>query len=129
MIAGYKEDIEKLLKTNPGMPRRFPFKIILKGLTPSKLYSVFIKQVKKLLPQRRTHERDERLKYMEVYFQDLELFPNSAGDVMILAERFVNATYQDDLLTELGITKPRAHWKFCDDLVSDYKSSYLDQVA
>lgn len=129
MIAGYKEDIEKLLKTNPGLPRRFPHKIILKGLTSNKLYSVFVKQVKKILPQRRPQERDERLKYMEAYFQDLELFPNSTGDVMILAERFVNATYQDDLLTELKITKPKTHWQFCEDLVNDYRISYLDQVA
>ncbi|MBR0112403.1 MAG: AAA family ATPase [Clostridia bacterium] len=45
IFAGYPEEMEGLLKTNPGLRSRIPYRIVFPNYTKDELYQIFIKMV------------------------------------------------------------------------------------
>jgi hypothetical protein len=134
MIAGYQKQIMEMLDTNEGLSRRFPNKVYLVTLGPKQLYEIFVKTVTSSMDTPVT----DRIKAMRKYFMDTELrlFPNSAGDVMVLAERFMNTAYEKDLLKLYELENNRGWFglrddpeKFARNVVEEYKRGYLRRAG
>jgi SpoVK/Ycf46/Vps4 family AAA+-type ATPase len=105
IAAGYERDMKgKFLKINEGMPRRFPFQILLPNYTPAELAALFCKFMREVFNVRnRVSDEAERL-LIEVIQRDYAratpiLFPNSAGDIENLANAATTAATGDQPLT------------------------------
>jgi hypothetical protein len=93
IAAGYvREMTEGFLKVNEGMPRRFPYQILLAPYVPEELVAIFCFFLNKLelgfkegeRPSPLTPEAETYLRLLIEHTQT-RLFPNSAGDMENLA--------------------------------------------
>jgi len=80
IIAGYKEDLDKrFFKTNPGLERRFPFRVEIPDYNESELREIFIKLVK-----RNGWEIDEDASSLSVFEKNKKAFQFNGGDMELL---------------------------------------------
>ena len=77
IFAGYKDDIKRLMDTNPGLPRRFPYKVDLQYPTPAQLKKLFVKRLAAL---------GYTLKNTVPNVFTSDVFPAAIGDTFVLAD-------------------------------------------
>lgn len=96
MIAGYENEMQKLLESNEGLERRFPYLYILKDYSSKELTSILIKFLKKSAPDLEISDRDSNViyTYIEfVYSQSKQIFEKQAGSMKILSGYILEAIY------------------------------------
>lgn len=80
IIAGYKEDLNKrFFKTNPGLERRFPFRVEIPDYTEAELREIFIKLVK-----RNGWDIEEDACKLEIFEKNKKAFRFNGGDMELL---------------------------------------------
>jgi hypothetical protein len=101
IAAGYEKDMkEKFLKINEGMPRRFPFQILLPNYTPEELAALFCTFLSDTFNTRNRVSAAAEQLLIGVIRQDYSrrrpvLFPNSAGDIENVASSAAGAVRGD----------------------------------
>ena len=97
IVAGYTDDtLCTFYAANVGIPRRFPYTFILKGLTTSQMKEVFTKSVRNISGDRvqsLSHRAVKLLIYILKNFRD-DYLPNGIGDI----ENFANFVVEKSIL-------------------------------
>lgn len=84
--AGYeKEIIDNFLGSNEGMPRRFPYQILLADYSLDDLYKILIKNLNNRFPNMFTPDDVNFIFTLLKYLNDQNVFNNQAGDMTNLA--------------------------------------------
>lgn len=84
IVAGYEREMKKdFFQMNEGLSRRFPKKITLKDYNQDELCSILMDELLETLEETFIEE----VKRSFATFYKPKLFPNQAGDVMLLADR------------------------------------------
>jgi SpoVK/Ycf46/Vps4 family AAA+-type ATPase len=80
VIAGYKSDLDKrFFKSNPGLERRFPFRIEIPDYKDEELREIFLKLV-----HRNGWKADEQSINVELFKKNKEAFKFNGGDMELL---------------------------------------------
>ena len=85
IMAGYNDDIERLMRGNLGLASRMPYTIEFPNFTRPQLYDIFVSMVK------------SKFKYDEALFDVAREFFMNLPDSVINAKGFANARYVRNL--------------------------------
>ncbi|KAI1413314.1 P-loop containing nucleoside triphosphate hydrolase protein [Hypoxylon sp. FL1857] len=95
ILAGYEEDINELIATNPGLSSRFPETINFEDLTPPQCCALLLKSIKLDVV---FNDPEAAHKGIEEEFANLAALPNwgNARDVQTLAKNITSRTLMGD---------------------------------
>lgn len=99
ILAGYEEEMKKVVSHNPGLLRRFPHSFTLSPFTPEELTSIFIDRLSELLPSSSesllTLSEEVANTFFTLITKGVERgkFVNQAGDMLNLAGRLVSKLF------------------------------------
>ena len=97
IVAGYTEDtLCTFYAANVGIPRRFPYTFILKGLTTAEMRKVFVQSVQNISNNRVKNMSERALKLLIYILKNFreDFLPNGIGDI----ENFANFTVEKTIL-------------------------------
>ena len=85
IMAGYTDDIERMMKGNAGLASRVPYTIDFPNFTRDQLYRIFMNMI------------GDKLKYEEEMLADVKLYFDSLPDSFLNAKEFSNARFVRNL--------------------------------
>ena len=85
IMAGYTDDMDKLMKGNTGLASRMPYTIEFPNFTREQLYDIFVSMVK------------GKFKYEEQLFDSARKYFNNISDEVLQAKEFSNARFVRNL--------------------------------
>lgn len=97
IVAGYEEEMEeRFMKANEGLPRRFPYKLLLKSYGPKELTNILTRFLLEANPGLKFTEGQGNYLYTMIDFINQnrpEIFQNQAGDMDNLSGFISRAIY------------------------------------
>lgn len=97
IVAGYEEEMEeRFMKANKGLPRRFPYKLILRPYDAKELTNILIKFLLEANPGLKFNEENGNYLYTVIEYinrEHPELFEYQAGDMDNLSAFISRAIY------------------------------------
>jgi hypothetical protein len=107
ILAGYEEEMKKVVSHNPGLLRRFPHSFLLTPFSPEELTSIFLERVSELLPSGVEVSTEVANTLFTLISRGVERgkFVNQAGDMLNLANGMVSKLFSSTSSSSSPSTK------------------------